>query len=169
MTRDAFVAAVGPTFERAPWVAHTAWPERPFADPAALHRALFEVVERAPRDTQVAFLCGHPDLAGKEADEGTMTNESVAEQASAGFDALTSREVAEVGALNRAYRARHGFPFVIAVRRHSKTEILAEMRRRLHGDTDTERAAALTQIGWITRDRVALLFDEPITLDEETT
>lgn len=169
MDRATFVSNVGPTFERAPWIAHAAWTARPFASPAALHHALFDVVERAPRDTQVAFLCGHPDLAGKEAGDGTMTRESVGEQASGGFDTLTSHEQAEVTRLNIAYRTRHGFPFVIAVRRHTKDVILSEMRRRLSGDTDSECSAALKQIAWITRDRIAALFDEtrPMPSDHE--
>ena len=39
MDRDAFVAALGPTFEHAPWVAAGAWSERPFDSAEALHRS----------------------------------------------------------------------------------------------------------------------------------
>jgi len=49
MDRDAFVAAVGPTFENSPWVAQAAWSRRPFANVDALHAAMLDVVREAPR------------------------------------------------------------------------------------------------------------------------
>ena len=160
MERERFVATVGPTFENAPWIAEGAWAARPFADTSSLHAALFDVVDRSAVDTRLAFLCGHPDLAGKEAQAGTMTSESVGEQASAGLDALTAAEVAQIQAFNRAYRERHGFPFIIAVRRHTKAQILAEMQRRLAADTPGELAEAMRQIAFITRGRIDALFHQ---------
>ena len=157
MERDAFVAALGPTFENAPWVAASAWPGRPFASVAALHNAMLNVVRQAPDDKKLAFLCGHPELAGREAQAGTMTTESVGEQKSAGLNALTSAELQEMQRLNRAYRERHGFPFIIAVRANTKQQIFAAMRARLAQDTEVERNAALEQIGLITRGRIDAL------------
>jgi len=157
MSRDDFVATLGSTFEHSPWVAESAWAERPFASVDALHAAMLGVVRKAPRETQLRFLCGHPELAGREAQESSMTADSVSEQASAGLDALTRAEMNEMQTLNRAYRERHGFPFVIAVRRHTKQQIFSEMRRRVGADTPAEFAEALTQIGHITRMRVGAL------------
>jgi 2-oxo-4-hydroxy-4-carboxy-5-ureidoimidazoline decarboxylase len=157
MERDDFVAALGSTFEHSPWVAAAAWSARPFASVDELHAAMLGVVRSAPRDTQLAFLCGHPELAGREAQEATMTADSVSEQASAGLDALTRAELDEMQRLNRAYRERHGFPFVIAVRRFTKQQIFAEMRRRTGASTVTEFTEALAQIGHITRTRVGAL------------
>lgn len=154
MNRGTFVAALGSTFEHSPWVAESAWIARPFATVDALHAAMLDVVQLAPRETQVSFLCGHPELAGKEAQAGTMTSESVGEQASAGLDALSREEVAELQALNRRYRDRHGFPFIVAVRRYSKLEIFEQLRRRIDGESDDELQDALRQIAWITRLRV---------------
>jgi 2-oxo-4-hydroxy-4-carboxy-5-ureidoimidazoline decarboxylase len=157
MSREDFVATLGSTFEHSPWVAEAAWNERPFANVDALHAAMLGVVRKAPRETQLHFLCGHPELAGREAQESTMTADSVNEQASAGLDALTRAEMNEMQSLNRAYRQRHGFPFVIAVRRHTKQQIFSEMRRRVDADTPGEFAEALAQIGHITRMRVGAL------------
>lgn len=155
MDRDDFVAALGSTFEHSPWVAEGAWAARPFASLDALHAAMIGVVRGAARDTQVAFLCGHPELAGKEAQAGTMTSESVGEQASAGLNALSQGEMGELRELNARYRERHGFPFIVAVRRHSKTEIFNLLRSRLARDNDDlELNEALAQIAYITRLRV---------------
>lgn len=154
LERDAFIAALGSTFEHSPWVAEGAWAARPFASVDALHTAMVGVVKQASRDTQVAFLCGHPELAGREAQAGTMTRESVGEQASAGLDALSRDDVGELRELNARYRERHGFPFIVAVRRYRKAEIFDQLRHRLERDNDTELHEALAQIAAITRLRV---------------
>lgn len=154
MDRDAFVAALGETFEHAPWVAESAWLQRPFADPDALHAAMLEVVRSAPKATQIAFLCGHPELAGREAQTGSMTDDSQREQASAGLGATTAEEMARMARLNGEYRQRHGFPFIIAARRHTKSQIFDEMQSRVDRDTADEFVEAIAQIGYITRLRV---------------
>ena len=157
MDRDDFVAAVGPTFENSPWVAEAAWSRRPFACIDALHAAMLDAVRQAPEERRLAFLRGHPELAGHEARAGTMTRESVGEQNSAGLDALSSEELQEMQRLNLAYRERHGFPFIIAVRRSTKEQIFDAMRRRTAQGIATERGTALEQIGFITRGRIDAL------------
>ena len=82
----------------------------------------------------------HPDLAGRAALAGELTPESAAEQASAGLDRMTPADLARFTALNDAYRARFGFPFVIRVRGRSVAEILAAYERRLANDAEAERA-----------------------------
>ncbi len=154
LEQDDFVAEFGSTFEHSPWVAEGAWAARPFASIDALHGAMIGVVRSAPRATQIAFLCGHPELAGKEAEAGTMTTESVGEQASAGLNALSRDEIGELRTLNTRYLDRHAFPFIIAVRRYSKSEIFDQLRERIERDSDTELNEALAQIGSITRLRV---------------
>ncbi|NML17211.1 2-oxo-4-hydroxy-4-carboxy-5-ureidoimidazoline decarboxylase [Azohydromonas caseinilytica] len=157
LDRAAFVAALGRSFEHSPWVAEAAWAGRPFRDLDELHAAMMAVVRQAPRATQLAFLRAHPELAGKEAQAGTMTGESVSEQASAGLDALSPGDFKRLRQLNAAYRARHGFPFIIAARRHGKAEILAELERRTGLDSEAELQEALAQIAAITRLRVDAL------------
>lgn len=157
MDRDQFVAALGPAFEHSPWVAESAWAAAPFDSVDGLHAAMFDVVRRAPKATQVAFLCAHPELAGREAQDSALTDDSQREQASAGLDAMSRDEMAEMARLNAVHRQRHGFPFIIAARRHTKAQIFDEMRRRIGQDTGAEFAEALAQIGHITCLRVRAL------------
>lgn len=154
LDRTAFVAALGGCFEHSPWVAERAFAQRPFASVDALHAAMIDVVRRAPRQTQIDFLRAHPELAGREAQAGTMTDHSVSEQASAGLNALRHDEFVELRRLNARYRDRHGFPFIVAVRRHDKAQIFALLRRRAEADTEAELLEALEQIAAITRLRV---------------
>lgn len=154
LDRTDFVAALGGCFEHSPWVAERAFAQRPFASVDALHAAMIGVVRRAQRQTQIDFLCAHPELAGQEAQAGTMTEHSVSEQASAGLNALSHDEFVELRRLNARYRDRHGFPFIVAVRRHDKAQIFALLRRRAEADTEAELLEALEQIAAITRLRV---------------
>jgi len=152
-----FVAALGGVFEHSPWIAERALARRPFADVAALHAAMVDVVRGATREEQLGLLRAHPELAGREAQSGTLTADSTAEQKSAGLTALTRAEMERVGRLNRAYRERFGFPFIIAVRRHSKDGIFAEFERRLANGTESELRECLEQVYVITRLRLDAL------------
>ena len=91
-----FVAALGAIYEHAPWVAQAVAGRRPFATLAALHGAMVEAVRSAAPEQTLALIRGHPDLAGKAARAGTMTDDSKAEQASAGLDRLSDAEFAQL-------------------------------------------------------------------------
>ena len=149
MDADAFVDAYGSVFEHSPFLAERAFEAGigPANDTAAgLHAALrtqFRLAEDAER---LSVLKAHPDLAGKLAAARRLTRESTSEQASAGLDALTDGERAAFAALNDAYTARFGFPFIIAVRDHDKAAILANFEARLGNDRDTEFATACAQV-----------------------
>ena len=150
-----FCAAVGETFELAPWVAETVASKRPFATVTALHEAMMGVVRAAPRERQLEFLRGHPDLAGKAARAGALTDDSRHEQASVGLDSLSEADFQRFHRLNDAYKAKFGFPFIVCVRRHTRDSILDQFERRLRHDAAGEFAAALQEIFFITRLRMA--------------
>src|SRR5207245_6333710 len=85
-----FVRIIGPVFEHSPWIAEATWPKRPFTDLQALHQALFDTVQSAGEERQLALIRAHPDLVGRAALAGTLTPASTSEQASAGLDQLSS-------------------------------------------------------------------------------
>jgi 2-oxo-4-hydroxy-4-carboxy-5-ureidoimidazoline decarboxylase len=159
MDRAGFVVKFGGIFEKSPWVAEKTWEKRPFASLDDMHAAMVAVAKNAPAAQQLALLQSHPDLAGKEAQAGAMTASSVAEQASAGLNALSPPELAELSNLNASYKAKFGFPFIIAVRMYTKEGIFFEFKRRLHNDTQTEFANDLQNVYIITRLRLSKLLD----------
>lgn len=156
MDQAQFTAALGFVFELSPWVVARAHAAGGFADREALHAAMMVVLRAAPEAEKLALIRAHPELAGKAAIAKTLTAESQSEQAGAGLDRLTPDEYARFHALNAAYAARFGFPFIICVRLNDKASILAAMERRLTHDPAAETAEALAQIGLISRLR---LFD----------
>lgn len=149
MTRDRFVTRFGGIFEHSAWIAEGAWALElgPAHDSATgLHNALARIFRSASPDKRMAVLRAHPDLAGKLAAAKRLTPESTAEQASAALDALTDAERARFTELNSAYVAKHGFPFIIAVRDNSKASIMQAFESRIANDTATEFATACAQV-----------------------
>jgi OHCU decarboxylase len=155
MDRQAFVAIFGHVFEHSPWIAERAFDRGLPADAdtaEGLHRALCEVLDEANEDEKRGLILAHPDLAGRLAQAGELTTDSTREQAGAGLDRLSAPEHARFTALNDAYQARFGFPFIIAVKGLGKREILEAFERRLEHDPAREFVTALEQI-----ERIALL------------
>lgn len=149
MDRTRFVGRFGGVFEHSPWVADRAFDLElgPAHDSAAgLHNALCRVFRSAPAEERLGVLAAHPDLAGKLAQAKRLTADSSREQASAGLDALTDAERAEFQQMNTAYVAKHGFPFIIAVRDNTKASILAAFQARLAHDRAAEFTTACAQV-----------------------
>ncbi|MGB2357405.1 MAG: allantoinase PuuE [Paracoccaceae bacterium] len=149
MSKDRFVELYGSVFEHSPWVAEGAHGLElgPAHDTAiGLHNALARVFRSASKDQKLAVLRAHPDLAGKLAQAKRLTKASTSEQAGAGLDALTDDERAAFEALNTAYTEKHGFPFIIPVRDHTKASILAAFEQRLDNSSDVEFAQACTAV-----------------------
>src|SRR3990172_3950365 len=111
MDEATFVATFGDVAEHAPWVAAKAAGARPFATREAMIDAFAAAVADADPERQKALLLAHPDLAGKAAISGDLSEDSACEQAGAGLDRLTSEEFARLTTMNNAYRQRHGIPF----------------------------------------------------------
>jgi OHCU decarboxylase len=155
-----FVERFGGVFEHSPWVAQRAWSRKPFRSVDALHEAMMQVIAQAKKEEQLALVRAHPELAGAQAKEGTLTVDSSSEQGRLGFTRLTREELNRMSKLNRGYREKHGFPCIVALRLHAtRDSVTAEMERRLANDSDTEMKNALEQIGHITRGRLAKVFN----------
>ncbi|MEE3718054.1 2-oxo-4-hydroxy-4-carboxy-5-ureidoimidazoline decarboxylase [Tumidithrix elongata RA019] len=145
MDRGAFTDALGAVFEDTPAIAERTWDKRPFQSIAELHAAMILVVNSMSLSEQMALICAHPSLG----DRVKMAEASVLEQSSLGLDRLSQDEYNLFQALNRAYRERFGFPFIIAVRNHSKASILEAFEQRLQNPAKTEKEQALKEIAQI--------------------
>jgi 2-oxo-4-hydroxy-4-carboxy-5-ureidoimidazoline decarboxylase len=160
MAPPAFVAELADVFEHAPWVAEGALTGRPYPTVSSLHYAMMRVVRTAPADRQRAFIAGHPELGSRVARK-ELTDHSQAEQGGLGLDRLSAEEFDRFSRLNVAYRDKFGFPFIVCVRRHTRDSILRQFERRLLNDLETEQAAALAEIGLITRLRLVAKVEGP--------
>lgn len=155
-----FIELLGGIFEHSPWIAELVYDQRPFESREALHQVMSAAVRRAPRFQRMALLCSHPELAGSEARAGDLTRASRQEQSGAGLDQCSAEELETIEALNRAYRDKFEFPFVIAVAGLDKRRIIAAMESRLGNDPETEFESALDEVEKIARIRIDALIDE---------
>ena len=155
-----FVARLGAIYEHSPWVAEQACAARPFATLDALAGTMAEIVAAASDERKLALLRAHPELAGREAEAGTLTDDSKREQAGAGLDSCSADELAQIGELNRAYLEKFGFPFIIAVSGLDRHRIIAAMRQRVENSPADEFATALAEVDKIARIRLAALVDD---------
>ena len=79
LDRGAFTQRLEGIFEHSPWIAARSWEARPFADVDALHAAMLATLAAASQDEKLALIRAHPELAGKEAEAGTLTTASTGE------------------------------------------------------------------------------------------
>ena len=156
----AFVALLGGVFEHSPWVAERAWTMRPFDSVEKLFLAMKSVVLNSNIEEKLGLIRAHPELAGREATEGGLTDHSSGEQGRLGLDALGRKELDRIARINHSYREKFGFPCIVALRMHrNRVTVLAEMERRLGNDADAEMRNALEQIGHIARGRLERLLE----------
>jgi OHCU decarboxylase len=158
MKEREFEQRYGGIYEHSSWVAVKAAPlVDDSADVDVIARVMADCVDNASEERQLALIRAHPDLAGKAAIAGSLTDESESEQASAGLDRCTPQEYERFQALNTAYRRKFGFPFVMAVRNCSREQILAAFESRLENDYDEEFENALLEIHKIARMRLVAM------------
>ncbi len=155
--KSAYLRRFGGVYEHSEWVAEKAFDMGPPA-PEDLPAIMRQIVEDAGHEAQLVLLRAHPDLAGKLAKTGALTSESTSEQASAGLDQCTETEFAEFTALNERYKARFGFPYILAVRGRHRTEILGNFRERVDNTPKVEFREALDQVHQIAALRFEALF-----------
>ncbi len=163
--RAEFTRALGAIFEHSPWVPERVADARPFADVRALHAAMCAAVRAASEGERMALIRAHPQLAGKAAIRGELTAHSAREQSGAGLDQCSPEEYARLTELNAAYDARFGFPFIIAVKGHTRASIIEHMARRVSGAREVEVDEALRQIERIAAFRLGALLgvDAPVS------
>jgi 2-oxo-4-hydroxy-4-carboxy-5-ureidoimidazoline decarboxylase len=152
---DDFVTLLGGIFEHSPWIAERAYAKRPFASLDALHEAMVAAMYAAEAHEQLQLLCAHPELAGRAAERGQLTVSSRREQAGAGLDQYTASELQNIRQLNEQYRAKFGFPFIIAVKGMTRDQILGELTRRVLRGNVVERNEALAQVARIAWNRLS--------------
>ncbi len=155
MTRDAFVTKFGGVFEHSPWIAERAHDRTGSEDcdsAESLHRLLCSVFQAASREDRLGVLTAHPDLAGRLALAGGLTDDSTREQASAGLDSLSKEELRIFTDLNNRYTAKFHFPFIMAVKGRNKDDILTAFQQRVENDPETEFDTACSQV-----ERIVLL------------
>ena len=157
MDRDTFVAVFGGVFEDSPWVAEAAWQSMPFGSNGDLVEALCSVVRRAGRERQLTLLRAHPELGVRK----PLTGHSEREQKNAGLKGGEGDQAELLADLNRRYRDKFGFPFILAVKGLKPHQIIMRFRERLENSPKEEFDECLGQVFRIAGFRLDDLLGEP--------
>ena len=174
--KDTVLSVLSGIYEHSPWVAEAFYESKIAncgADKATatdsgkiqnvrhLFDAISAIVDDASQEQKMTMLRAHPDLAAKVEKLKTLTKESQEEQGRAGLDTLTEEERAKFLSLNETYRAKFGFPFILAVRNASKYTVLAAIEGRIDNSAEVEFAAALAQVHKIAWMRLLTAIETP--------
>ena len=131
---------------------------RPFADDAALMNAVDEVAADLNEADWLAAFAAHPmigDVDSLRKKYAATKQTSAAEQA--GVDNAAEQTLAELARLNRDYRRRFGFIFIVCATGKSAAEMLALLRQRIGNSRLEELANATAEQVKITKLRLQKL------------
>ncbi len=160
LSRDEFVRVFADIYEHSPWVAEQAFDlgqDSSIDEVEGLHQRMANLLLSASHAAQLALVNAHPDLAGKAAVRGELTEASTAEQSGAGIQQCTDEEFKRFTELNEAYKAKFAFPFIMAVKGSNRHQILAAFEERIHNSVQAEFDRALAEINKIALFRLQTL------------
>lgn len=137
-----FMKEFGSLFEDSVWIAECSADLRPFGSWEEMMQVMTKQVLESKYEEKLELLRKHPDLGARI----SMSTSSVQEQAGAGLDSLTPAQYNELKQMNERYTRRFGFPFILAVKGHTKESILDSMRQRLQRSEQEEFVTALNEV-----------------------
>ena len=145
LSKKEFTEVFGNIFENASWIAEKLYVEKPFKNFDDLSKKMISIFENIDYQDKLKILNSHPDLANKTK-IGFLTSDSNEEQRNAGLDKCTESEFSEFKILNKEYKNKFGFPYIIAVKGRNKSEILINFKKRILSDKKIEFEEAIIQV-----------------------
>lgn len=161
--KQEFVSLFGGIYEHSAWIAEKLWDDGLTSEHQQLEvlaNDLAAIVNNSTPQQKLDLIIAHPDLAGRAAQQETLTQESTAEQAGAGIDQCTAEEFTLFTDYNDQYKAKFNFPFIMAVKGSNRHLILAAFKERLDNDYRTEFDRAVSEIHKIARFRLQAITEQ---------
>ena len=142
LNKSEFISTFGNVFEKTEWIAEKCYDSKPYNNAQELVNKMMEIFENSIKEKHLEILNSHPDLAVKK----KLTKESENEQANANLNQCTNEEFEEFNKLNKKYKKKFSFPFIIAVKGKNKNEILNIFRHRITNNINLEFEEAKKQV-----------------------
>ena len=156
INKDKIIDILGSVYEHSSWV-----PERLISfdikiikNSDELFIKMKSIVECASDKEKLKLLCAHPELGNKLQKLNNLTDFSKLEQKSAGLDQCSDEEFETLTRLNKEYRVKFNFPFIIAVKGLTKANIIDEMKKRVKNSYNQEFNTALKEVHKIAKMRL---------------
>ena len=87
----------------------------------------------------------------------SLTESSQEEQKSAGLDQCSEEEYKEIKSLNKLYKEKFMFPFIIAVKGLNRLDIIKSMKKRVNNNYEEEFLTAINEVHKIAKIRLDAL------------
>ena len=142
LSKSDFISTFGNVFEKTEWIAQKSYDLKPYKNFEELFSKMIEVFENIEKEKHLEILNAHPNLAV----EKKLTRDSKNEQKNASLNQCTEKEFLEFKKLNKEYKKKFGFPFIIAVKGKNKEEILNSFRQRIANNINLEFIEAKKQV-----------------------
>ena len=140
---DDFIKTFGNVVERTSSCVAAVYSERPFASFDAFVSAINRFIDNLPKDKKEEIFRNLSDLGDRLE---SLSPESQREQTQAGVATLSFEQINQLKHLNKMYKAKFGFPFVICARLNNKDAILVAIRTRLANDENQELKSGIEEV-----------------------
>lgn len=162
LSEQDFLEHFSSIYEHSSWVAESLWAQLEvsfdrtcFDTIEAMMAQMRYIVNLARKEQKLSLLCAHPDLAGKAALAGELTEDSSKEQADLGLDQCSVEEYQTFQELNEFYKSKFNFPFIMAVKGATKEQVIAGFEERKNNSLDEEFKRAINEVHRIAGFRLA--------------
>ena len=105
-----------------------------------------DYVNNMDKELKMKLILEHPELGMKKGQPKNLTTHSKKEQKRAGLDSLSDSEYNLLSGLNKDYRFKFKFPFIIAVSGLTKEEVFGNIQVRLKNSVEVEFNTAINEI-----------------------
>ena len=116
-----------------------------------------KVVNKSSDNLKLKLLRAHPELGIKKNQLSSLTESSQEEQKSAGLDQCSEEEYDEIKSLNKLYKEKFKFPFIIAVKGLNRLDIIKSMKKRVNNNYEEEFLTAINEVHKIAKIRLDAL------------
>lgn len=137
-----FISIFGNVFEKTEWIAEKAYNSKPYNNFEELFSKMMKIFENSKQQEHLKILNAHPYLVV----EKKLTRDSANEQNNANLDQCSDKEFEEFQKLNKEYKKKFGFPFIVAVKGKNKYEILENFKKRIKNEKNIEFEEAKNQV-----------------------
>tara|TARA_S200000501_G_C20822614_1_gene743554 strand:+ start:861 stop:1382 length:522 start_codon:yes stop_codon:yes gene_type:complete len=122
-----------------------------------LKSAMKKIVDKSSDSLKIKLLRSHPELGIKKNQLSNLTASSQEEQKSAGLDQCSEEEYKEIKQLNKIYKKKFKFPFIIAVKGLNRSDVIDSMSIRVKNNYEEEFLTAINEVHKIAKIRLESL------------
>lgn len=148
MEREKFIKQYGSLYENSPHIAIEIYELHCLDTLSPLERLslMKDYVNNMDKELKMKLILEHPELGMKKGQPKNLTTHSKKEQKRAGLDSLSDSEYNLLSGLNKDYRFKFKFPFIIAVSGLTKEEVFGNIQVRLKNSVEVEFNTAINEI-----------------------